>query len=177
MSEATSEARPSGPLRFRVAHLDDLPQVLDILSEAAAWAKARGVERWWAVPFPSAWVQSGIERGEVVVVEQASRVIGTLTLSREDRRMWGDQPPVAGYLHRIALRRELSHQGLGRQMIEWAGAEVRSWGRSKLRLDCLATNQSLVRYYLAQGFREVGRVQGNIPGEDRPSVLLERSLA
>ena len=61
-------------------------------------------------------------------------------------------------------------------MLEWAAAEVRSWGRTKLRLDCLATNESLVTYYRNQGFREVGRIQGNIPGEGRPSVLMELAL-
>ena len=40
-------------------------------------------------------------------------------------------------------------------------------------MDCLATDESPVRYYLRQGFHEVGRIEGNIPGEDRPSILME----
>jgi ribosomal protein S18 acetylase RimI-like enzyme len=164
-------------LTFRPARPEDLRQIVDILSEAAAWAKARGVERWWSVPFPEAWVRSGIERGDVVVAESRSRIVGTLMLTRQDLLMWGEQPPVAGYIHRVAIRREFAHQGLGRRILEWAATEVRSWGRVKLRLDCLATNESLVTYYRNQGFREVGRIQGNIPGEDRPSILMERSLS
>lgn len=151
--------------------------MVDLLSEAAAWARARGVERWWSVPFPAKVVNSGIDRGEVVVAESESHIVGTLTLTRQDPLMWGEQPPIAGYLHRVATRRELAHQGLGRRLLEWAAHEVRSWGRSRLRLDCLATNESLVTYYRHQGFREVGRIQGNIPGEDRPSVLMEKSLS
>ncbi len=163
-------------LAFRPARPGDLRQVVDILSEAAAGAKARGVERWWPIPFPEPWVRSGIERGEVVVAESQLRIVGTLTLTRQDLLMWGEQPTIAGYVHRVAVRRELAHQGLGRRMLEWAASEVQGWGRSKLRLDCLATNESLVRYYLNQGFREVGRIQGNIPGEDRASVLMEGPL-
>lgn len=164
------------PLTFRPARWEDLPEVASILTEAAQWARARGTERWWSIPFPSEWVRRGIERGEVVVVERGARMLGTLTLTREDPRMWGEQPPIGGYVHRIAVRREYAGQGLGSRMLDWAEGEVRGWGRSKLRLDCLSTNESLVEYYLAHGFREVSRVQGNIPGEDRPSVLLERDV-
>lgn len=135
-----------------------------------------GIERWWSVPFPEDRIWRGVAQGEVFVIELRSRIIGTLTLTRQDPLMWGERPPDAGYIHRVAIRRQFAHQGFGRRALDWAESQVRSWGRSKLRLDCLATNESLVRYYLDQGFREVGRIQGNIPGEDRPSVLMERDV-
>lgn len=172
-----AEVRKPRDLTFRQASREDLQQVVSVLSEAAKWAKSRGIERWWPVPFPEDWVRRGFERGEVVVLELGPRLVGTFTLTRDDPIMWGEQPPIAGYVHRIAIRREFAGQGLGRQILDWAAAQVRSWGRSKLRLDCLATNESLVRYYLSQGFREVGRIQGNIAGENRPSVLMERDVA
>lgn len=164
-------------VKFRPARFEDLPDVVSILTEAARWAKSRGIERWWSVPFPSEWVRRGIEEGEVVVVEQRSRIVGTLTLSRQDAKMWGEQPPIAGYVHRMAIRRELAGQGPGGRLLNWAEGEARRWGRTKLRLDCLATNESLVRYYRGQGFREIGRVRGNIPGEERASVLMERDVS
>jgi ribosomal protein S18 acetylase RimI-like enzyme len=176
MGATRSDPRRPSKLLFRRARPEDLPQIVGILSEAAAWAKAKGIDRWWPVPFPEGWVRPGIRRGEVAIAESQSRIVGTLTLTRQDPRLWGEQSSIAGYVHRIAIRREFAHQRLGRRILEWAAAEVQSWGRSKLRLDCLATNESLVRYYLNQGFREVRRIQGNIPGEDRPSVLMERSL-
>jgi RimJ/RimL family protein N-acetyltransferase len=176
MSALPSEPWKDHTLTFRPAQPGDLRHVVDILSEAGAWAKARGVERWWPVPFPEAWVRPGVERGEVVVAESRSQLVGTLTLTREDRLMWGEQPPIAGYVHRVAIRREFARQGLGGSLLAWAASEVQRWGRSRLRLDCLSTNESLVKYYRNQGFSEVGRVRGNIPGEDRPSILMERLL-
>ena len=174
---ADAEGQIPPDLAFRQARPADLPQIVSVLSEAAQWAKSRGVARWWSVPFPEEWVRRGIDRGEVIIVEQGARFVGTLTLRREDEMMWGEQPPVAGYVHRIAIRREFAGQGLGGCILDWAEAEVRRWGRSKLRLDVLATNESLLRYYRSRGFREVGRTQGNVPGEDRPSALMERDVA
>ncbi len=166
----------SGSLRYRRATPNDLTAVVGLLTEAAEWAKQRGVERWWPVPFPSDGVRRGIDQQEVVLVEIDGEPVATLTLRRDDPIMWGDQPPVAGYVHRLAVRRDHAGRQLGRTALAWAGDEVRRWGRSKLRLDCLATNPGLVRYYRAQGFREVARVAGNVPGEDRPSILWERDL-
>ena len=174
---ARTEPRETPRLRFRIARAGDDPRIIDLLSEAAAWAKARGVERWWPVPFPEEWVAPAVARGDVYLVSIGPETIGTLALTREDPRMWGDVPPDAGYVHRLAVRRALAHRGIGARALDWATSEVRGWGRTKLRLDCLATNASLLQYYLSQGFREVRRVQGSLRGEDRPSVLLEREIA
>lgn len=165
------------PLEFRLAGPADVAEVVGLLTEAAAWARDRGIERWWPIPFPERIVRRGVERGEVFLVHRTDELVGTIALAREDPLMWGDQPPVAGYVHRLAVRRSLAGAGLGRAILEWADGEVRRWGRSKLRLDCLATNAALRRYYLGLGFREVGTVSGKYPGEDRSSALLERDIA
>ncbi|HEV2317599.1 MAG TPA: hypothetical protein VGV89_08515 [Thermoplasmata archaeon] len=62
-------AAASHRLNFRVATTEDLEAVRALLTEAAEWARARGVEDWWPVPFPVEWVRPQIERGEIVVVE------------------------------------------------------------------------------------------------------------
>jgi ribosomal protein S18 acetylase RimI-like enzyme len=171
-----SEAAPQAPLRVRVASRTDVPQVVALLTEAATWARDRGVARWWPIPFPEAWVETGVQQGGTWVLELGGALVGTFELRSEDPRMWGPQPPVAGYVHRLAVKRSFAGRGFGRYLLDRAESEVRGWGRSKLRLDCLATNDGLVAYYRAQGFREVGRVSGVFPGEDRASVLFERAV-
>lgn len=166
----------SNELTVRSATLSDLPTILEVLTEAARWGWARGIENWWPIPYPADRVRPGIERGEFVVGERSGLVVGTLRLSKEDPRTWGEQPPVAGYVHQLAVRRSLQGEGIGKAMLEWAAVTVRAWGRSKLRLDCLATNESLVRYYRELGFREVGRIPSPLPGELRDSLLLEKDL-
>src|SRR5205823_916179 len=58
----------------------------------------------------------------------------TITLRWEDPAFWGEQPPVAGYVHAIAVRRAFA--GLGPKMLEWAEEQVRGSGRGLVRLDC-----------------------------------------
>ncbi|MDE1819688.1 MAG: GNAT family N-acetyltransferase [Euryarchaeota archaeon] len=163
-------------LTFRVATEADLAVVLGLLTEAAEWAHERGIERWWPAPFPESWVLPSIERREVVVASWRGEVVGRLTLTREDPRMWGERPPEAGYVHRLAVRRELAHRELGGALLSYAENEVRRWGRSKLRLDVSATNLDLIRYYLRKGFHEVGRVTGGAPAGIFASLLMEKEI-
>ena len=168
--------RPRVRRRFRTAHLPDLPAVEELLTEGAAWAKARGVVGFWPVPFPRERILPSLRRGETVVLEEDGELVGTLALSREDPDYWGVQPPVAGYVHRVAVRADRRGAGLGQTMLAWAATRVRRWGRPLLRLDTLASATPLVRYYERLGFRAVGRIWKRVAGGDRRLVLLEKRV-
>jgi GNAT superfamily N-acetyltransferase len=48
--------------------------------------------------------------------------------------------------------------GLGRRLLDWACERARELGRASLRLDCVASNEFLRRYYADAGFEERGEV-------------------
>jgi GNAT superfamily N-acetyltransferase len=129
------------------ATAEELDEVVAVLSEAAAWLRARGIEQW-PDPYPADWVEPSIRRGETYLARQNGEVVGTITLRWEDRAFWGEQPPVAGYVHGIAVRREFA--GLGPELLEWADEQVRATGRDLLRLDCRTDNSKLRAYYEGQ---------------------------
>jgi GNAT superfamily N-acetyltransferase len=162
-----------GDIRFVRASPDDLPTVLSILTEAAEWAKARGVEGLWRVPFPPEWVLPSLTRGEVYLIYQETEAVATFTFRWIDPSFWGETAPDAGYLHRLAVRRSAAGQGLGRQIIEWALARVRAEGRDFLRLDCHSSHAGLRRYYISLGFRPV---RSTVVGDGFEVVLLERPV-
>jgi len=128
---------------------EEVEDVVAVLSEAAAWLCSRGIEQW-PHPFPAEWVEPSIERGETYLARVEGAVAGTITLRWEDPAFWGEQPPVAGYVHAIAVRRAFA--GLGPKLLEWAEEQVRGSGRGLVRLDCRTDNQRLRRYYEERGF-------------------------
>jgi GNAT superfamily N-acetyltransferase len=146
---------------------DELGEVLAVLSESARWLLARGIEQW-PVPFPPARVEPSIARGETYLVRVGGEVAGTITLRWADPLFWGEQPPVAGYVHAIAVRREFA--GLGPKLLEWAAQRVREEGRELLRLDCLSDNPVLRAYYERHGFEH----QRDTTVEDFRTSLYER---
>jgi GNAT superfamily N-acetyltransferase len=131
------------------ASAEELNEVVAVLSEAAAWLGARGIEQW-PDPYPPDWVEPSIRRGETYLARRDGEVVGTITLRWDDPAFWGDQPPVAGYVHGIAVRRGFA--GLGPQLLDWAAEQVRAAGRELLRVDCRTDNAKLRGYYEGRGF-------------------------
>lgn len=122
----------------------------DILDEAAAWLRERGVDQW-PPAFPRGPIAGGVRRGEWFLATRAGRPVATCWLTEDDPIMWGERPPDALYLHRLAVRREAA--GAGRLLLAWAEAAVLARGRRLLRLDCVAANHALCAYYERAGYR------------------------
>ncbi|HTW40532.1 MAG TPA: GNAT family N-acetyltransferase [Thermoplasmata archaeon] len=165
------------PLRdttVRPATPPDLAGVLCSLTSAAQWSRERG-ELGWPVPFPEEAVRPSLERGELYVAEWNGEIVGSFVLRYDDEAFWGPQPPVAGYLHQLAVRRDRPVRGLGRRLVDRAESLVREAKRPWIRLDCVATNRSIIAYYEAAGFRPV-RVVPYPHGNEFEVLLMEKRL-
>jgi GNAT superfamily N-acetyltransferase len=138
---------------IRPARPDEIEIVLDVLADAAAWLRERGVEQW-PERFERGWVMPGIERGETWLAERDGEVLSTLVVEWEDPVFWAGYPENAGYLHRLAVRRRGT--GLGAQMLRWAERHTVGAGKPFLRLDCVAWNEPLRAYYERAGYEHVG---------------------
>src|SRR5205085_4420393 len=95
---------PIGQIDIVQAQASELDVVLDILEEAAAWVTSKGIDQWRPGSFIGPRYQSiadQVKRGEVYLAKHDGEPIATLTLQWEDKRMWGDVPADAAYVHRI----------------------------------------------------------------------------
>ena len=140
---------------LRVATADDLPAVLGVLDEAAAWLWSRGI-RQWPQYFEPQWVLPRLDAGETWLAWQGGEVVGTFTLQWDDAAWSDHRDDDAGYVHRLAVRRSAS--GLGRNLLDDAGALVRDAGRHFVRLDCVTANETLRAYYTGLGFEPRGEI-------------------
>jgi GNAT superfamily N-acetyltransferase len=125
--------------------------VATLLDEATAWVGERGYEQW-PLPFPRDEIAAGIERGEVYVAELGGDVIATVTLLWDDELHWGERPPDAAYVHKLAVSRAHAGRRVGQAVVEWADGTAAANGRAFLRLDCHRTNPGIRRYYEELGF-------------------------
>jgi ribosomal protein S18 acetylase RimI-like enzyme len=154
-------------MKIDAARAEELDEVVGVLSEAAAWLRSRGIEQWPS-PYPTEWVAPSIERGETYLARENGEVAGTITLRWEDPAFWGEQPPVAGYVHGVAVRRKFA--GRGPELLEWAADRVREADRDRLRLDCRTDNAELRAYYEQLGFEH----RGDTTVDDFRTSLYER---
>jgi GNAT superfamily N-acetyltransferase len=142
-------------VRVRRARPDEIEVVLAVLADAAAWLRARGVEQW-PDRFATDWVMPAIEAGESWLAEIDGQIVGSLVVQWADPLFWTGYPGDAGYLHRLAVRRH--GDGLGARLLLWAEGHAAAEGKTYLRLDCVASNESLRAYYERAGYEHVGDV-------------------
>lgn len=145
-----------------LARPDDADSVYQLLDDAAVWLERRGIEQWKPGALPRGIVADGIARGEVFVVRAADALVATLQLEDGDRATWGPDAGDALYVHRLCVARTHARAGLGLRLLDWAGTAARARGRRLLRLDCVASNDALRRYYAHAGFAERGVIDVGI---------------
>lgn len=145
-------------VEVRQATAEDVGEIVDILSEAARWLLARGIEQW-PDPFPRDRVEALARRGEFHVASIGGDTAAVFALLWSDSTFWGERPDDAGYVHALAVRRAYAGTGLGERLLEWVELEVAARGRPYVRLDCRADNDALRRYYERLGFEPRGEVE------------------
>jgi ribosomal protein S18 acetylase RimI-like enzyme len=62
------------------------------------------------------------------------------------------------YAHKVTVDRAYGGQGLGAELLDWAGTRAVDEGADWLRVDVWTTNERLQHYYLRQGFTYVRTV-------------------
>jgi GNAT superfamily N-acetyltransferase len=126
-----------------------------ILDDAREWIAARGIAQW-SRPFDDEWIAARIASGEFWVGRLAAEPVAVVRLLWADPVFWGERDDgAAAYLHTLAVRRGWHGQALGARLLDWAAGMARTTGRQTLRLDCMADNLALRRYYERAGFTPV----------------------
>jgi GNAT superfamily N-acetyltransferase len=163
-------------LEIKVATLEDLPAVLSILNDAAAWLVSKGIKGQWPEVWDEEYVTSKIASGETYLAYQNAQPVATVALQWADEIMWGKQSDEAGYVHHLAVRRSQAGSGLGRQVLDWTAGQAIFRGKKYLRLDCASFNPALRDYYLRAGFSLVGAKKGLWEGFPFDVNLFEMKL-
>ncbi len=162
---------PTAVLEFKVAQPNDLPLIMEILAEAAAWLKRKGIDQWPSPPNKH-WqrrMAEAIQREEVYTVGIVKNRFGIVRFTWADP-YWPDDN-LAGYLHSMAVRSDMHGQNLGGLILFWAMMKTKQAGKQSLRLDCLAGNGRLRRYYENQGFS----YRGEVADHDYIAALYEKT--
>lgn len=125
-----------------------------ILNGASEYKRGRGDDAWPAL-LSGEDAQDRIAVGDTHVAWLADVRVATLALLWSDDMMWGAQPPVAAYVHQLAIRDGYHGLGIGAEVLNWAGGRAAEAHRPLLRIDFPPANDGLRRYYRRIGFEWV----------------------
>ncbi|HKN00745.1 MAG TPA: GNAT family N-acetyltransferase [Candidatus Binataceae bacterium] len=150
----------TGVLTIVRAAITDSDPVMALLREAADWLSARGISQWehWYMDGGKRLLRERLENHEVYLFERNDAPVGTLTIQWSDPEVWGDRgiDRLAGYVHGIAIARSAGGMRVGERILEWAVGRIAARGLLFARLDAIASNAPLCRYYEQRGFRPLG---------------------
>ncbi|MFE0644553.1 GNAT family N-acetyltransferase [Streptomyces sp. NPDC058877] len=164
---------------FRRADESDLDLLVGLFDGAAHWMVRNGIDQWKPGAKGPAHFRERIAAGEVWLAVHGSRPVGAYELWWEDREVWGPQPPVAGYVHRLMTDRGAAPAGAGRALLAHAEGRIAASGRPLARLDCEAHNRRLKTYYEGAGYTAVGPHLEKVGADGRRYAvkLMEKELA
>ncbi|WP_051504976.1 GNAT family N-acetyltransferase [Paenibacillus durus] len=132
-------------------------EVLKLLREAAQWMRDNGLTQWKPEQFKEEEILNYFDEREVYIAMQDGVAAGMFTLQFGDPQYWGRRNDESyAYLHRLAVAMPFRGAGLGGKLLKFAADTAKASGRSGLRLDTIADNVKLNRYYQSQGFRYMG---------------------
>jgi GNAT superfamily N-acetyltransferase len=140
----------------RIARSSDVETSAAIIDEVAEWGDAEGFPSFGAGGYAgpesrgAGYLRDDIAANGLYLVWQGDTAVATFSLLEQDPMFWPNAGDDALYLHRFAVRR--SAAGIGRHAVAWCFEEARRRERSCVRLDCLADNPGIRRYYERFGF-------------------------
>jgi GNAT superfamily N-acetyltransferase len=145
------------------------PDQLDILvafrDEAAEWLASRGIDQWQQ-PWPTEdlmveGILRNVRAGETFIIWDDGTPAATITVNRWAKpELWTPEEAAepALYAHKVTVARAYAGQGLGAELLDWAGTRAANGGAIWLRIDVWTTNERLQKYYLGLGFIHVRTV-------------------
>jgi GNAT superfamily N-acetyltransferase len=145
---------------------ENLSLLIAFRDEAARWLAARGIDQWQK-PYPTEDLMEegmlrSIRAGETFIVwDDDSTPAATITVDRwANPDLWTPKEAAepALYAHKLTVARDYAGQGLGVELLDWAGTRAAAAGDRWLRVDVWTTNRQLQDYYVRLGFTHVRTV-------------------
>jgi len=149
---------PAAGLTLRPATPADAPALVSLYNRVAHWMhSSMGITEQWDPQIPDDEIRQMIATGEAYVAVIGDVIAGAVRLSAEIEEPWENSAQDALYVHSLAVAREYAGMDVGRRILDWAAEVARRAGKTCLRLDCMAENPRLRRYYAGAGFCDLGQ--------------------
>ena len=151
----------------RLAVIEDLKEVMEVISDAKALFKSEGSDQWQDYDnYPNEKTMlKDISRNELYVKVIDNLVVGCIVLSSEHEDAydfiydgnWEKSGPY-GVIHRIAVRNGYYKQGVAKQLMQHVIDVSIKNGYESIKVDTKHTNVRMVGLLERFGFKIVGKI-------------------
>ncbi len=157
---------------IRCAKISEIPEILDITRRCAALMIKNGIYQWNDVYPSAAAFEKDIERNELFVLEQTTKVVGTVVIST---LMDDEYAPVQWltpnlnnvYIHRLSVDPMFQGKGFAQKLMDFAENFAKEKGFVSIRLDTFSQNKRNQLFYEKRGYQKLENIhypkQSNYP--------------
>ncbi len=160
------------------AAIADAVDIARLRDRLAQWMVDNGIGQWLPGEYPAATVAEEIVRREWFVWRDSPEILtAAVRLVWRDPEFWGADDTGAGYIHGLMVAPEFRGRDLGSRILQFCADRTRANGVTRQRLDAVADNPVLRKYYGARGFVEVRETE--LPPQFHGTshvVLMEKRL-
>ncbi len=148
---------------IRLAKLSEIQEIISLTRACAAKMISEDIFQWNEhYPNQEAF-ENDIARDELFVLVIAEKIAGCITISSEkdeeyDPVKWLTEDGDQLYIHRLAVHPEFQHQGLAKQLMDFAEAYAKQRKAVSIRLDTFSVNKRNQRFYETRGYQRLGDI-------------------
>ena len=133
--------------------------IVRLRDSLALWQQGHDIEQWSPGEVTVGQVSEQIAKHEWWIGSDSQEVLMAFRLTEQDELVWPDDQTASTYIHGLMLDRSLSGQAIGRQLLNFAEEKIRLRDKTWAKLDCVASNHALRRFYEDNGYQERGLVE------------------
>lgn len=155
---------------------DDADKIARILNSATQRKQTYGDESWDGPEWSADEIREDMKKYQFYLAILNQVAVGTVALSWQDEKDWGEQSLGAGYVHRLAIESGHTGSNLGVQILDRLSEVIKKSGKSLMRLSCDQANEKLCHYYLDRGFSPIANSNARHESKDYRPALFEKSI-
>jgi ribosomal protein S18 acetylase RimI-like enzyme len=166
-------------LIIRLAQLEDLPQVLELIRLSIRLMDDKGVEQWPHTYPNEAIFTQDITKNQLFVSEVKNNITGLVCLSPEvppeyENVQWKFTVGKINSIHRLAVHPTLKSPSLASKLMAYVEGIARNTGFSMIRLDTYSKNFIANSFYKKMGYQYCGDI--NLPYKPDKYFCFEKVL-
>ena len=152
----------------RLANINDLDVVVEVINDAKKLFKSEGSDQWQDTDnYPSReTMRTDLERNELYVKVIEEKVVGCVVLSKLEEKAYegiydGEWLTNGHYmvLHRIAVRNGYYNKGIAKELLSEIIKVAKESNAVSIKVDTKITNVRMMKLLQKVGFKVVGKIK------------------
>ena len=148
---------------FRLAEMNDFPDVIRIFKQAVALMCSQGIFQWDELYPSEKQLLEDIKNWHMYLLTKGGNIISAVVINEEqpeeyEKAGWEYKSGRTAVLHRLCVDPAYQNMGYGSMTVKNAEHILKEMGYTAVRLDAFSQNPFALKLYASLGYKRAGEV-------------------